>query len=94
MFFFNFLLHWEQNSLQPALLLGFMPPFLSEETGEIALSMLTSRLPASARSDHEQTRKIWQTLKKTADYSDEAPAESKHKTRRIGTFFFQFRLCK
>ena len=81
--FYDFLLHWEKYALQPSFLLGFMPPFLSEQTREIALSMLTARLPASARSDHEQTRKIWQTLKRTADY-DEASTEAKHKTRRIG----------
>ena len=90
--FYNFLLQWEKYALQPSSLLGFMPPFLSEETGEIAL-----RLPASARSDHEQTRKIWQTLKRTADY-DEASTEAKHKTRRVGSInifcFTSFRKCK
>jgi len=80
--FFSFLSHWEKNELPPARVLQFMPPFLSEETGEIALSVLTSRLPASARSDHKQTRKIWQTLKKSG--SADGHNEMKSKKRRIG----------
>ena len=61
---------------------------MSEETGEIALSVLTSRLPASSQSDHEQTRRTWQTLKNSTDpdgmlRGDEDASRTSHKKRRI-----------
>src|SRR5215475_13521611 len=54
---------WEKKKLPIIELLRLNHTMFSEESGEIALSALTTSQPLSTRADIEQTRQHWQIVK-------------------------------
>ena len=57
--FYGLLEYWESKGLPISHLFKASPTFFSEESGEIALSLLTRSRPQSMSCDYEQTRKSW-----------------------------------
>jgi len=55
--------YWECKKLPIIELLRLNHTMFSEESGEIALSALTTSQPLSTRADIEQTRQHWQIVK-------------------------------
>src|SRR5215467_2939595 len=55
--------YWEKKKLPIIELLRLNHTMFSEESGEIALSALTTSQPLSTRADIEQTRQHWQIVK-------------------------------
>ena len=55
--------YWENKKLPIIELLRLNHTMFSEESGEIALSALTTSQPLSTRADIEQTRQHWQIVK-------------------------------
>ena len=90
MFVFALLLQfWEENNLPIAALLSANHTVFSEESGEIALSVLARGTPASSRADIEQINHSWQMVWMRYFHTDlknqSLPQEKKH--HLIRTFF-------
>ena len=90
--FYSLLRYWEANNLPVFHLFKKAPAFFSEESGEIALSLLTRTRPSNVRADFEQTRKSWRHVKMRYEATHEG-AEDTHtkplikKYRTIRTLF-------
>lgn len=84
--FYCIMKYWEDNNLPIFALFRASPTFFSEESGEIALSLLTRSRPANMRCDYEQTRKAWLLTKQMYSASHDAKADlkmgNKDKTHR------------
>ena len=81
MYSFRLLLHyWESKNLPVMEMLRGNHTIFSEESGEIALSMLVSGQPDPIISDLEQTRNYWQAIRfKHAIVSQDELPRNKHR---------------
>ena len=87
--------HWANEG---ALIIDILHQYhtqFSEESGEIALSLLTHSLPASRRGNINETRKAWQFIgdkfRRKGAIQEELKLESRKKKHRvIGTFHYAF----
>ena len=91
--FLGLLDYWQSRGVPVFELFRASPTFFSEESGEIALSVLTRSRPANMRCDYEQTRKSWLLVKEMFSISAEAKEdlrqpEAKKHHRIIGQFFY------
>ena len=85
--------HWANEG---ALIIDILHQYhtqFSEESGEIALSLLTQSLPASPRGNSNKTRKAWQFIgdkfRRKGAIQEELKLESRKKKHRvIGTFHY------
>lgn len=88
--------HWSLNNLPIFELLRRSPTFFSEESGEIALSVLTRSRPQNIRADYEQTRRAWLLVKHLHSAAHDADADlnrpPKSKSFRLIGILFRFRL--
>ena len=87
--FFGLVEYWEQNGLPIARIFRESPTFLSEESGELAISLLSRSRPANLRCDYENTRKSWLLVKQmnsaaSDGQKDAKRPESKKSHRTIG----------
>ena len=88
MFVFALLLrYWEENRLPIAALMKENHTVFSEESGEIALSVLARGTPATSRADIQQVRHYWRMVKMNYDFHSEMnqhglPRERKHRLVR------------
>ena len=72
MFVFALLLrYWEENGLPIMDLLRANHTLFSEESGEIALSVLARGTPPSSRADLQQVQHHWQMVRLNFDFHDE-----------------------
>jgi hypothetical protein len=100
MFVFALLLrYWEENGLPIMDLIKANHTMFSEESGEIALSVLARGTPPASRADLPQVQHHWQMVRLNFDFHDEINQEStqqEKKHRLIRTFFllFPFFACK
>ena len=88
--FFGLVEYWEEHGLPMTRILRESPTFLSEESGELAISMLSRSRPINLRCDYESTRKSWLLVKQmnsaTSDgRKDTKRHERKKSHRTIGT---------
>ena len=98
--FFGLLEYWQENKLPMFEIFRRSPTFLSEESGELGLSLLTRSRPANMRCDYEQTRKSWLLVKQMYTASNEArkdlrAPEQKKSFRTIGkiSLFYIYLVC-
>ena len=75
--FYGLLEYWESKGLPIFHLFKASPTFFSEESGEIALSLLTRSRPQNMRYDYEQTRKSWLFSKQMSSSSLDASEDLK-----------------
>ena len=80
--FYALVKYWEDNNLPIFELFKSSPTFFSEESGEIALSLLTRSRPTNMRCDYEQTRKAWLLTKPSSDPLKQSTLSDKKKTHR------------
>ena len=73
--FLCLLKYWEDTGLPIFDLFKSSPTFFSEESGEIALSLLTRTRPANMRCDYKQTRKSWLASKQMSAATHDADIE-------------------
>jgi len=79
--------YWEDKKLPIVEMLRMNCTFLSEETGEVALSHLTRILPQNLRAELEQTRSSWTQVKiRFNALQSDSKSEKKH--RFIRKLFF------
>ena len=79
MFVFALLLrYWEENGLPIMDLLRANHTLFSEESGEIALSVLARGTPPSSRADLLQVQHHWQMVRLNFDFHDEMKQDSPH----------------
>lgn len=69
--------HWTLKDLPIFELLRRSPTFFSEESGEIAISVLTRSRPQNVRADYQQTRRAWLLVKHLHSASHDADADLK-----------------
>ena len=84
--FYTLLKYWEDNNLPIFALFRSSPTFFSEESGEIAVSLLTRSRPTNMRCDYEQTRIAWLLTKTMYSASQDTKVDlkmaDKEKTHR------------
>ena len=90
--FYGLLEYWESRGLPIFHLFKASPTFFSEESGEIALSLLMRSRPQNMRCNYEQTRKSWLYSKQMSSSSLDASEglkrpDVKKSFRVIGKFF-------
>jgi hypothetical protein len=75
--FFGLLDYWEKNDLPVFRLFSHCPTWFSEESGEIAISVLARSLPSNMKCHYEQTRKAWLLTKQMYSASAHADGDLK-----------------
>ena len=75
--FYGLLEYWESKGLLIFHLFKASPTFFSEESGEIARSLLTRSMRQNMRCDYEQTRKSWLFSKQMSSSSLDASEDLK-----------------
>ena len=75
--FYCLLKYWEDAGLPIFDLFKSSPTFFSEESGEIALSILTRTRPVNMQCDYQQTRKSWFARKQMFSATHDAHVELK-----------------
>ena len=71
--------YWAQQQLPIIKLLRTNHTLFSEESGEIALSVLATSLATSSRSKFDQVRKAWQFVRTRFEYHATVPRNKKHR---------------
>ena len=89
--FYGLLEYWESKGLPIFHLFKASPTFFEEESGEIALSLLTRSRPQNMRCGYEQTRESWLFSKQLSSSSLDASEDlkrpdAKKSFRVIGNF--------
>src|SRR3569623_550090 len=62
-FFYGTLCYWERSGLPIATLLNRAHTMFSEESGEVALSVLSSTIPSQSRTDFNSAQQAWRLCK-------------------------------
>src|SRR3569623_757084 len=79
----SLLRYWETTGLPVMEFFKANCTFLSEESGELAISCLTRNLPTNMRADYQQTRSSWQQIKmKYRAANEETPPPKKYRIIR------------
>lgn len=87
-YFLTLVNYWTRHQLPVITLFQLNHTIFSEESGEIALSVLVNAQPANACGDLEQTRQLWQVVKMRNDALRDVSnqVQSDKKFRVIGNF--------
>jgi hypothetical protein len=80
--------YWEAHNLPVCQLLSQNHTSFSEESGEIALSVLARTTPASCRADIEQVQHHWQMVRLNFEFHASSNSEPPAKKRRLLSKFF------